>query len=374
MTQDWVDIFKDKLKDDEVHLPDGDRAVMNGMLKRHIRERKLRMMSLLAAPVAATIALALILVNAEVDGEVEPVRIVEEIIDNQREITTESTLEELISQVAPKRLALNKVNDKKEEKEETEVPRIIAEEQEDIIVEEPAKDNIGINEIEDIYKEKDETKPSDWSYPETGHKRQPHPLSVRFSSSFFSSENYPEEEDINRLGPDVIKPAPIKPEFTNRPGSGEHRHPVTIGIAASLMLKDRLFLTSGLDYSYCFSRITLNSGDRVEQQAHYLGIPLHLDFVPISNDRFSLYVGAGAEARTCVFARHNRKSLVKDGNIYYSAICLAGLRYEPTRNIGIFVEPQYSYNFLREDPRVLSPYTDARNLFTFKAGLSFSFR
>ena len=166
---DWVDIFKDKLKDDEVHLPDGDRAVMNGMLKRHIRERKLRMMSLLAAPVAAAIALVLILVNAEVDGEVEPVRIVEEIIDNQREITTESTLEELISQVAPKRLALNKVNDKKEEKEETEVPRIIAEEQEDIIVEEPAKDNIVINEIEDIYKEKDETKPSDWSYPETGH-------------------------------------------------------------------------------------------------------------------------------------------------------------------------------------------------------------
>ena len=59
MTQDWVDIFKDKLKDDEVHLPDGDRAVMNGMLKRHIRERKLRMMSLLAAPVAAAIALVI---------------------------------------------------------------------------------------------------------------------------------------------------------------------------------------------------------------------------------------------------------------------------------------------------------------------------
>ena len=101
-----------------------------------------------------------------------------------------------------------------------------------------------------------------------------------------------------------------------------------------------------------------------------------MDWTPLSNERFSLYVGAGAEAWSCFYAKQEDKS-IKDNTIYLSAICLGGLKYEPVRNVALFVQPQYSHTFLpeRNDPDAYlhTAISDDPDLFTVKVGLSFSF-
>lgn len=71
----------------------------------------------------------------------------------------------------------------------------------------------------------------------------------------------------------------------------------------------------------------------------------------------------------CVYAKRGDERL-KDSRVYLSVIALAGLKYEPVRNIGLFVEPQYSHSFLPETPAVRSYITDTPDLFTVKIGLS----
>ena len=112
---------------------------------------------------------------------------------------------------------------------------------------------------------------------------------------------------------------------------------------------------------------------RFDQRAHYLGIPMRLDWIIVRNDRLSFYAGAGAEAYKCLFAEIGSYQRIKDGNTYYSANFLAGLRYEPFRHIGLFLEPQYSYSINNKEPVIKSAITDSRYLFNVRAGVSFSF-
>ena len=139
-------------------------------------------------------------------------------------------------------------------------------------------------------------------------------------------------------------------------------------------LSDRLDLASGICYYGTTSEVLRAKESQVSrtlfyQKAGYLGVPLHLDWYPFKWGRFSMYVGAGGEARKCVFARIGDDRL-KDKGLYFSAIALAGLRYEPMRHVGLFIEPQYSHSFLTGNPTVKSYITETPNLFNIKVGLS----
>ena len=139
-------------------------------------------------------------------------------------------------------------------------------------------------------------------------------------------------------------------------------------------LSDRLDLASGICYYGTTSEVLRAKESQVSrtlfyQKAGYLGVPLHLDWYLFKGNRFSMYVGAGGEARKCVFARIGDDRL-KDKGLYFSAIVLAGLRYEPMRHVGLFIEPQYSHSFLTGNPTVKSYLTETPNLFNIKVGLS----
>ena len=139
-------------------------------------------------------------------------------------------------------------------------------------------------------------------------------------------------------------------------------------------LSDRLDLASGICYYGTTSEVLRAKESQVSrtlfyQKAGYLGVPLHLDWYLFKGNRFSMYVGAGGEARKCVFARIGDDRL-KDKGLYFSAIALAGLRYEPMRHVGLFIEPQYSHSFLTGNPTVKSYLTETPNLFNIKVGLS----
>ena len=205
-----------------------------------------------------------------------------------------------------------------------------------------------------------------FDYEEESHHKK-NPVSLIVSASFISSAQELEIQDINKGSED---PGHTITQKSTDYYYGEHQPPMTIGLSVCLPLSEKWSLTSGLDYSFCRSKITLSDGRIVGQKAHYLGIPFHFDFMPVKTQAFSVYIGAGFEAYNCVLAKQEKKR-IKDANIYLSGIGLIGLKYEPMQNVGIFLEPQYNIMINSNNPTVHSSITDSRNLFMLRAGVNF---
>ena len=160
------------------------------------------------------------------------------------------------------------------------------------------------------------------------------------------------------------------PNLQSEPISYHHYSPLSVGISIQLKINKSLFLSSGIDYMYCHSRVSYSEMISNIQDAHYLRIPLLLNTQLFQGRDFSFYVGAGMEASKLLYAKEGGVRL-KDDNIYCSATALAGFRYNVTPDVGITLEPIYSHTFLPIEKPVLTTLTDKPDLFSIRIGLSF---
>ena len=87
--------------------------------------------------------------------------------------------------------------------------------------------------------------------------------------------------------------------------SYQHEIPVSFGISARYFFTDRLSINTGLNYTrYKSLRTRHFSGtSRLQkdwQYAHYLGIPVRLDYMAVNKKHFNMYFGAGLQMDKCV--------------------------------------------------------------------------
>ena len=152
------------------------------------------------------------------------------------------------------------------------------------------------------------------------------------------------------------------------PGSPVHYFPLKLGLSARIPVAMNLFVSTGIDYSLYRSTFPFTLVGEKEQQAHYLGIPVRLDWVFISGKLFDVYLGGGLEADICVGATFAGKTIQKDG------LCLSlqgagGVQFNATRHLGFYVEPQLSWRIPFGSP-VLETYRTAHPLqFNVAAGV-----
>lgn len=374
---DWVDIFKDKSQAEMLYVPKEDWEVMSRLLDRHIRRKTIMRWSLSAIPLAAMILAIVLLANKD---ETETSTLPERMIAETRVAETH-TPETSIA-------GTTDITETNLEKPTVEVPSALRQRDTAVIVDDvetkidkPSTDVDYSEPVESAVVEDNDQWRLGTTVSRPGHKRIGR---VDLSSSLMlllqkaggqvlakNGVSYTSSYSIsqkNRQGLDN----PHLPELPY-PIKVEHSHPYTVGMLFSYSLSDKFSISTGLDYSICDSRITYSDKALVNQSAYYLGVPLRLDWIPLRTSKFFLYTGTGAEAYRCLFAKQSQDTRLKDTGIYYSAIIVGGLRYEPVRSVGFFIEPQFSYNFLREDPAVLSAITDTKVLFNLKAGISFSF-
>jgi hypothetical protein len=395
MMSDWTELFKKTLQGERLILPEDDWEKMSRMLDRHVWHKKLRSAVSIAIAVAAAAATIFLFLPQQKQDEKIPTYEIAEVekaspIDSNEPLICDNP---------------ESINIKLAGNNATPAEAIQLSEQ---IVEHEVFDNTqrDIDTTRSYTAKKDSSlvdrhpiieQENRWTWLEAEESSRKKPIMFSLSKSLISSSFLRSDAPsiINNTNPDNGQHFGDKDE--NNPANSnenqtiifipnnqsqpielnhiqyEHSYPYTIGIALGIPLSDKLFLTSGLDYSYCLSKITFSDNTKADQKAHYLGIPLHLDWMIIRNNRLFLYAGAGAEAYKCLFAQIGPQQRIKDGNTYYSAIILAGLKYEPVRNIGLFLEPQYSYTIPVKDPLIRSAITDSRNLFNARIGVSFRF-
>ena len=94
-------------------------------------------------------------------------------------------------------------------------------------------------------------------------------------------------------------PVTQKDELTGEP---RHSFPLKVGISTKIPVSDRLNLTTGIDYSLYSSTFTYSISGEKRQYAHYLGVPVRLDFTLASAGWLDFYVGGGIEGDYCVAA------------------------------------------------------------------------
>ena len=150
-----------------------------------------------------------------------------------------------------------------------------------------------------------------------------------------------------------------------------HTFPFKGGFSVGIPVSERLRITTGLEYSLYQTRVSYTmvemSGVK-KQAAHYLGVPLRLDWTLASNRWLDVYVGGGASGDWCVGATLAGKEIPRDG-FSFSLLGAGGVQFNMTRRLGLYVEPEISWTFPSEK-RVLETYRSAHPfLFSVATGL-----
>jgi hypothetical protein len=130
-----------------------------------------------------------------------------------------------------------------------------------------------------------------------------------------------------------------------------HYFPVQVGLSARLPLSERLYLSTGLQYTLYNSKFMMSQTGEKRQQVHYLGIPVRLDWVFASGSLFDVYVGGGVLGDFCLNATLAGISREKD-RPSLSLVGAGGIQMNVTKRFGIYLEPELSWRIPVNDPAI----------------------
>ena len=144
--------------------------------------------------------------------------------------------------------------------------------------------------------------------------------------------------------------------------------PLRLGVSARIPVWNKLYVTSGLEYSSYTSRFTYSFVGEKTQVAQYLGIPLRLDWVFPLGKRFDAYAGAGIQADFCLAATWDSEAIQRDKPIL-SLGAAGGVQLNLTQMVGLFVEPQLSWRIPTTNDVLLTYRTRYPCMFSVSAGV-----
>lgn len=377
--KDWTEIVGKALREEEKALPSGEWETIRDAMRRSSRRRAaIWTCGVGAAVVAAAVVLSVLLPVNPPAPSPNPniVTVTEKVTDDTKSTSQQET--DLIAQTLPD----EKTNNDRHpiESEETAMDKTTSSQSGSAVQEssknESAKDettsaqaNIGevkteekaAKDDEESVKEPEDNVPKSTLYQEYAEQRRD---KRKMSVSIWES---------NLLTPAGKSDTKAGSPIQIHDAKYNHDDPITVGINFRYDLGSNLYITSGVDYSFCKSTARFEYDDKHDQKVGFISVPVRLDWAPVKTKHFQIYLGAGGRIRKSIHATFDEEKLT-DKRFYPSLIAACGIQYNFIRSIGIFLEPEYSYTFLPESPSVITYYTESSKALSFRLGLSFSFR
>ena len=137
--------------------------------------------------------------------------------------------------------------------------------------------------------------------------------------------------------------------------SYDHDLPIKVGVSLRYNIDERWSIVAGVNYSYLHSTFTVNGNTDHggSQKLHYIGIPLAASLNIWKNEKMKLYVTAGGTAEKLLKGTVNEKlpsgktesSDLKESRLQWSLQGAAGMEYNLTPTLGIYLEPGVSHHF-----------------------------
>lgn len=159
------------------------------------------------------------------------------------------------------------------------------------------------------------------------------------------------DNDVYGSG-DMIHPSRVPMLPMGRSGARtHHKLPVKGGLSLRYSLDDRWSVQTGVNYSYHSSEIEMG-GEDIDQQLHFIGVPVAVGYNVWGNRHVNVYLTAGGEVeklvkgrRTVSYTGQQCNEDVKMSRPQLSVQLSAGAEYRATRAVSLYIEPGVSYHF-----------------------------
>jgi hypothetical protein len=228
-------------------------------------------------------------------------------------------------------------------------------------------------------------------FPEDEPRRKRRPMSIGISGSTSDSpvmkvmgdlapeppmDHEPPKEPDDSLATETPQPAmAMMRAKSGYSDSYQHEIPVSVGLSARFFLTDRLSINTGLNYTRYKSLRTRWFAATHDQQkdwqyAHYIGVPVRLDYNAVNRKHFNLYFGAGLQMDKCVYATVGDERL-HEKQILFGLNGAMGLQVNIVPMVGLYFEPEVSYALNKGSIETFR--SDEPFVVTVRGGLRFNF-
>lgn len=137
--------------------------------------------------------------------------------------------------------------------------------------------------------------------------------------------------------------------------SYDHDLPIKIGVSLRYNIDERWSIVTGVNYSYLHSTFTINDNPdhNGSQKLHYIGIPVAASLNIWQNDQLKLYITAGGTAEKLLKGNMKEttpgdvteETKLTESRLQWSMQGAAGVEYNITPALGLYVEPGVSHHF-----------------------------
>ena len=397
MMEDWTDIIGEELENIVEPLPADDWSVLQ---QKYAAARKRKRAAAFAwaggiTSVAAAVALALLLVRPDsssvIPGSTGDLNdlVAETLPPIEEVVPVDSSHVESQKKVSvPVDVVKKSVDDVLIAENNTE--EITTENTEEVF--DVIRDTTSLKDklLADAYTEPTGTFGFD-DFPDDEPRRKRRPMSIGISGSTSDS---PVMKVMGDLAPEppMDHETPKEPEDslateTPQPAmammraksgysdSYQHEIPVSVGLSARFFLTDRLSINTGLNYTRYKSLRTRWFAATHDQQkdwqyAHYIGVPVRLDYNAVNRKHFNLYFGAGLQMDKCVYATVGDERL-HEKQILFGLNAAMGLQVNIVPMVGLYFEPEVSYSLNKGSIETFR--SDEPFVVTVRGGLRFNF-
>ena len=397
MMEDWTDIIGEELENIEEPLPADDWSVLQQ--KYAVARRRKRAAAFAWAggitSVAAAVALVLLLVRPDSSSVIPG---------------STGDLNELVAETLPPIEEVVPVDSSHvESQKKVSVPvDVVKKSVDDVLIAENNTEEITTENTEEVFDVirdttslKDKlladayTEPTGTfgfdDFPDDEPRRKRRPMSIGISGSTSDSpvmkvmgdlapeppmDHEPPKEPEDSLATET--PQPAMTMMRARSGysdSYQHEIPVSVGLSARFFLTDRLSINTGLNYTRYKSLRTRWFAATHDQQkdwqyAHYIGVPVRLDYNAVNRKHFNLYFGAGLQMDKCVYATVGDERL-HEKQILFGLNGAMGLQVNIVPMVGLYFEPEVSYSLNKGSIETFR--SDEPFVVTVRGGLRFNF-
>ena len=397
MMEDWTDIIGEELENIEAPLPADDWSVLE---QKYAAARKRKRAAAFAwaggiTSVAAAVALVLLLVRP-----------------GSSSVISGSTgdLNDLVAETLPPIEEVVPVDSSHvESQKKVSVPvDVVKKSVDDVLIAENNTEEITTENTEEVFDVirdttslKDKlladayTEPTGTfgfnDFPEDEPRRKRRPMSIGISGSTSDSpvmkvmgdlapeppmDHEPPKEPEDSLATETPQPAmTMMRAKSGYSDSYQHEIPVSVGLSARFFLTDRLSINTGLNYTRYKSLRTrwfaaTHDQKKDWQYAHYIGVPVRLDYNAVNRKHFNLYFGAGLQMDKCVYATVGDERL-HEKQILFGLNGAMGLQVNIVPMVGLYFEPEVSYSLNKGSIETFR--SDEPFVVTVRGGLRFNF-
>jgi hypothetical protein len=163
----------------------------------------------------------------------------------------------------------------------------------------------------------------------------------------------------------------------------KHKTPITFGASVSKKIGKKWSVGTGVNYTKLSAELTSGSGSNFissEQNIHYVGIPVQVNYNVIQKGAFTGYITGGGLVEKAIsgdiktkyivdgIVKEESKEEISKKPVQISVNTAAGLQLKVIKNIGIYAEPGVSYHF-KDNSSLQTIYKEKPLNFNLKFGV-----